>query len=102
MQDDLFGAPPPEGQSWKKIFYDEVAGRLEAVRPYIAPSDVEVIVGRGRDWRDAVESLPWVPGDLLALGSGAAGQSERVFLGSVASKILRHAPVPVLILPRRL
>jgi nucleotide-binding universal stress UspA family protein len=89
-------------QQWAQRTQAEVAGRLDAVRPYIAPSDVEVIVGRGRDWRDAVESLPWVPGDLLALGSGAAGQSERVFLGSVASKILRHAPVPVLILPRRL
>lgn len=88
-------------QRWARRTQAEVASRLAAVRPFIEPSDVEVVVGRGRDWRDAVERLPWVPGDLLALGSGAAGQSERVFLGSAASKILRHSPVPVLILPRR-
>jgi len=39
-------------------------------------------------------------GDLLLLGSGAAGQTAQVFLGSAASKILRHAPVPVMIVPR--
>ncbi|MGH3582641.1 MAG: universal stress protein, partial [Mycobacterium sp.] len=32
--------------------------------------------------------------------SGAAGQSARVFLGSAAAKILRHSPVPVMIMPR--
>ena len=88
-------------QQWARRTQAEVASRLDAVRPFVEPSDVEVVVGRGRDWRDAVERLPWVPGDLLALGSGAAGQSERVFLGSAASKILRHSPVPALILPRR-
>jgi nucleotide-binding universal stress UspA family protein len=37
---------------------------------------------------------------MLLLGSGAAGQAAHVFLGSAASKILRHAPVPVMIVPR--
>ena len=35
------------------------------------------------------------------LGSGAAAQTAQVFLGSAAAKILRHAPVPVMIVPRR-
>ena len=35
------------------------------------------------------------------LGSGAAGPLAQVFLGTAASKILRHAPVPVMILPRQ-
>ncbi|MEV0200442.1 universal stress protein [Nonomuraea sp. NPDC050691] len=37
----------------------------------------------------------------LLLGSGAAGPLAQVFLGSAASRILRHAPVPVMILPRQ-
>ena len=66
----------------------------------IAIPDVEVVIGTGHDWREAVEDVPWETGDMLLLGSGAAGQAAQVFLGSAASKILRHAPVPVMIVPR--
>jgi len=45
--------------------------------------------------------IAWEPGDLLLLGSGAAGLLAKVYLGTAASKILRHAPVPVMILPRQ-
>ena len=38
---------------------------------------------------------------MLLLGSGAAGPMAQVFLGSAASKILRHAPVPVMIVPKQ-
>ena len=51
-------------------------------------------------WREAVETIAWETGDILLLGSGAAGPAAQVFLGSAASKILRHAPVPVMIVPR--
>ena len=58
------------------------------------------MVGSGHDWREAVEKYLVGAGDMLLLGSGAAGQAAHVFLGSAASKILRHAPVPVMIVPR--
>ena len=62
--------------------------------PTIALPDIEVVIGTGHDWREAVEDVPWEAGDMLLLGSGAAGQAAQVFLGSAASKILRHAPCP--------
>jgi len=49
---------------------------------------------------EAVDDIAWESGDMLLLGSGAAGPLAQVFLGTAASKILRHAPVPVMILPR--
>ena len=55
---------------------------------------------QGHDWREAVEDVSWETGDLLLLGSGAAGPTAQVFLGSVAYKIVRHAPVPVMIVRR--
>ena len=67
----------------------------------IAIPDVEVVIGTGHDWREAVETIAWETGDILLLGSGAAGPAAQVFLGSAASKILRHAPVPVMIVPRQ-
>jgi nucleotide-binding universal stress UspA family protein len=34
------------------------------------------------------------------VGSSMTGPAARVFLGSRASKILRHSPVPVVLVPR--
>jgi nucleotide-binding universal stress UspA family protein len=62
--------------------------------------EVDLEVGTGHDWREAVEAVAWEAGDILLMGSGTAGPVARVFLGSAASKILRHAPVPVMIVPR--
>jgi nucleotide-binding universal stress UspA family protein len=85
-------------QRWRQRVGDEITVALGVLPERSARPDI--VLGTGRDWRDAVESVPWRPGDLLALGSAAAGETARVFLGSAASKILRHSPVPVLILPR--
>jgi nucleotide-binding universal stress UspA family protein len=87
-------------QQWSRRTFDDIAKQLNAVRDRISVPDVDVVVGTGHDWREAVEDVPWEAGDMLLLGSGAAGQAARVFLGSAASKILRHAPVPVMIVPR--
>jgi len=87
-------------QQWSRLTFDDIAKQLNAVRDRISVPDVDVVVGTGHDWREAVEDVPWEAGDMLLLGSGAAGQAAQVFLGSAASKILRHAPVSVMIVPR--
>ena len=86
-------------QQWTRRTYDDIVKQLNEVRERIAVRDVTVAVGSGHDWREAVESVPWVSGDILLMGSGAAGPLARVFLGSAASKILRQVPVPVMIVP---
>lgn len=86
---------------WAQRMEDEVTEQLNKVRQNFAVPDVDVVVGTGRTWRDAVEGVPWESGELLALGSGAAGAISHVFLGSAAAKIVRHSSVPVLIMPRQ-
>ncbi len=86
---------------WARRTHEEITRHLGTVRAAVAAPGVEVTVGSGYNWRDAVESVGWANGDILALGSGAAGPAAQVFLGSAASKILRHSPVPVMIVPRR-
>ena len=86
-------------QQWSRRTHDDIVKQLNEVRERIAVRDVTVAVGSGHDWREAVESVPWVSGDILLMGSGAAGPLARVFLGSAASKILRQVPVPVMIVP---
>lgn len=60
---------------------------------------VEAAVVDGRDWEDAVHSLPWEEGEMLVVGSSRLGPVARVFLGSNSTKILRSSPVPVVVIP---
>lgn len=88
---------------------DEVlAGWVEQSRRALAAlradgtlaADVETEVATGRGWREAVDQLDWRDGELLVVGSSESGVLARVFLGSRAAKLVRHSPVPVLVLPR--
>lgn len=88
-------------KQWAQRTQDGIAAQLEQVRSGIDTVEAEVTIGAGATWRDAVEAIEWAAGDILVLGSGAAGQVAQVFLGSAAAKILRHAPVPTMIVPRR-
>lgn len=61
---------------------------------------VETVVGHGASWAEAIEDITWQEGDVLVVGSSELGPVAQVFLGSRATKILRHSPVPVLVIPR--
>lgn len=62
-------------------------------------ADAEATVGIGRGWRASIDSVPWDESELLVLGSKPRGALSRVFLGSAATKIVRHSQVPVILLP---
>src|SRR5918994_242261 len=80
------------------------AQAMEAQEKALAtlPDDVEVEAGvvSGRDWEEALDSLPWEEGEVLVVGSSRLGPVARVFLGSNSTKIIRSSPVPVLVIPR--
>ena len=66
------------------------------------PEDVPVEAGvvSGRNWEEALDSLPWEEGEVLVVGSSRLGPVRRVFLGSNSTKIVRSSPVPVVVIPR--
>ncbi len=88
-------------QQWTRKTMDAALKQLNEARANVAIPDVDVVIGAGIEWKDAVDNIAWESGDMLLLGSGAAGPMAQVFLGTAASKILRHAPVPVMILPKQ-
>jgi nucleotide-binding universal stress UspA family protein len=88
-------------QQWTSRTVEAAAKQLGEARAEASISDVDVVIGTGADWRAAVDDIAWETGDVLLLGSGAAGPMAQVFLGTAASKILRHAPVPVMIVPKQ-
>jgi nucleotide-binding universal stress UspA family protein len=64
------------------------------------PEQCESVVGRGESWEDALEDVAWSDGDVLVVGSSSIGPLARVFLGSRSAKLVQHAPVPVVVVPR--
>ena len=64
------------------------------------PDPLEVVIGYGEDWDEALDDIEWQEGDVLAVGSSSVGLAAQVFLGSRAGKIVRHSPVPVVVVPR--
>lgn len=80
------------------------AQAAEAVRRAIGtlalPEEPQVHIAEGRSWDEALEEPTWDDGELLVVGSS---QSESrlswVFLGSNGTRIIRHSPVPVVVVP---
>ncbi|PRY11170.1 universal stress protein [Kineococcus rhizosphaerae] len=73
---------------------------VEEVRGRTGPGNVSTEVGRGRTMAEAVSSIDWAPGGLLIVGSSRLAQGRQTFLGPTAARILRHVPVPVVVVPR--
>ena len=86
---------------WKSTLEATVSKSLAQVEGLAdSPADVETVVGQGQAWGDALEDIVWSERDVLVVGSSELGPVAQVFIGSRASKIVRHSPVPVIVLPR--
>jgi len=64
-----------------------------------APTEVDSVVTSGRSWGAAIDRLDWDHDEVLVVGSSSPSVIERIFLSSNASKIVRHSPVPVVVVP---
>ncbi|MDT5064034.1 MAG: hypothetical protein QOK02_189 [Mycobacterium sp.] len=78
----------------------QARGALAALKTNgVVGDDVELQVVTGHGWDQALDAAAWDDGELLAIGTSPQGAIARVFLGSKGTKIIRHSPVPVLVLP---
>jgi len=88
-------------QEWRTELDKTVTATLAQLKRLpTAPAAVETVIGAGTSWAEAIDDVGWQAGDVLVIGSSELGPVARVFLGSRATKILRHSPVPVLVVPR--
>ncbi|WP_369045178.1 universal stress protein [Sinomonas sp. P10A9] len=62
--------------------------------------EASVEVAHGRTFEEAVDSLDWLDGELVLVGSSRLAQKNQLFLGSTANKVLRSLPVPMVVVPR--
>lgn len=96
--------PPEVGLSAEDSVLDSWAEQASAAQQALRTdgvigSDVDCVIATGPGWSESMDSIDWRPGEIFALGSSTAGPLARVFLGSRAAKLIRHSPVPVVVLP---
>ena len=88
-------------EEWRRSVEAEQQGAAtELAGDHQLTAPVETAIGRGHTWSDALDDISWAPGDVLVVGSSSLAPISRVFLGSRATKILRHSPMPVIAVPR--
>ncbi len=93
---------PPEVRGEQDVldsFVEQSEAALREAASATGLRDVNHVVATGRDWAEAVGRLDWRHDDVLVLGSSPRGVLARVFVGSHASRIIRHSPVPVVVVP---
>ncbi len=101
--------PPEVGTHAEDMVLDRWVSQAEALQREaveglrsrgLLPDPTETVVASGSSWAHVVDRLPWERDEMLVVGSSSsASLVSRLFLGSNASKILRHAPVPAIVVP---
>ncbi|RBP64998.1 nucleotide-binding universal stress UspA family protein [Brevibacterium sanguinis] len=87
---------------WKATIREDIAEILSEIEQLPArPESVDVEVGTGASWGQALGGVSWDEPEVMMLGSSGLGVLKRVALGSHAVKILQNSPVPVVVVPRR-
>jgi nucleotide-binding universal stress UspA family protein len=79
--------------------YDQTAASFRGAQGEGVQVDVTVDVGRPEV--EILERAKALPADVIVMGTHGASGFERLVLGSVAEKVLRKAPCPVLTVPPR-
>ncbi|MGV9712927.1 universal stress protein [Gordonia sp. NPDC003424] len=97
--------PPLVGLRTEDQVLDQWCDQAAEAQRHLIESGVlaagtECVVAAGRGWRQAVDAVDWLDGEVLFIGSAREGRLAQVFIGSRAAKIIRHSAVPVVVLPR--
>lgn len=72
----------------------------EAAREIGEHHPVSVHVATGKNLKKTVTDMDWEPGSVLFVGSSRLAGERRLFLGTTAARVLRHLPIPMLVLPK--
>jgi|KBSMisStandDraft_5_1062788.scaffolds.fasta_scaffold138747_3 universal stress protein A len=89
------GVPPAELGSHTR---SEGRRLLSGVRHRLSLRPVvQEFLESGNPSAEIVKAAKTWPADLIVVGSHGRGGMERIFMGSVAELVMRHAPCPVLV-----
>jgi nucleotide-binding universal stress UspA family protein len=84
---------------WRRDTERSVLAAVAQVRGSL-DMEPEVVVAEGESWAEVLDEPEWDDGEVLVVGSSSSETLlSRVFLGSTAARIIRHCPVPVIVVP---
>lgn len=92
-------SPQAEAPILEQMQHDVDRAHASVVRGIGAKVKVETVTLAADSVGAAFNRYPWHGDELLVIGSAKRGPLLRVFLGDMTHKLLRRAPVPVIVLP---
>ena len=84
---------------FRREIYEEAQARLKTLARDQADCGVtpQCVVRTGRPWQQIVREAAASGADVVIVGTRGRTGLKHVFLGSVAERVVRHAPCPVLV-----
>lgn len=73
----------------------------EQYLPQVGGVKTEMVVGEGKEAREIVNYAVSEKMDLIVMGTHGVSGIEHAFMGSIAEKVLRSSPIPVMVVPSR-
>ncbi|AQA06094.1 universal stress protein UspA [Mycobacterium sp. MS1601] len=99
--DPVFGSLRADPVSVRERAIAHARQTLDAAKAELPEGfPVESTIVEGPSVEAAVNKLDWRDGDLIMVGSSRLGAPKRLFLGSMAAKMLRVLEVPMVVVPR--
>ena len=79
---------------------ESVRAALERAVEEVDVDEVTTQVGQGKNLKEAIANIEWKPDSALIIGSSRLAQGKQTFIGTVASRMLTHLPIPMIVAPR--
>ncbi|KLO63095.1 hypothetical protein AA983_06985 [Dermacoccus sp. PE3] len=79
---------------------ESVRAALERAAEEVDVDEVTTQVGQGKNLKEAIANTEWKPDSALIIGSSRLAQGKQTFIGTVASRMLAHLPIPMIVAPR--
>ncbi len=72
---------------------------LEKSKTHLGDTSIEILVKDGDSGDAILEAADNVKADVIVLGSHSRRGLDKILMGSVAEKVLRHSKIPLFIIP---
>lgn len=79
---------------------ESVRAALERAAEEVDVDEMTTQVGQGKNLKEAIANIEWKPDGALIIGSSRLAQGKQTSIGTVASRMLAHLPIPMIVAPR--
>lgn len=96
---DYAGFMVKNNAEFTKSIFEQAESFLEAIAKYLGEPDLETKVLEGDAYDEILNFADRWEADLLVLGTHSQSSWEDLLLGNIASKIVKHSKIQLLVVP---